>query len=199
MHVRRAVLLPAFLMTIILLPAGPALAETWTCTPDSAPDNTGSVYGPTPLDSEIVAWRSPIGASLAVHHEVGYARFNTTPVEPALDIATVTLHYYVNTTTGHARYIPGRDLLLLDGAGDHGRPGGLHLPHLGTAAHHGHPGRGRLRPGRPGHRPRLAGGDLPWVEDAGGVRRLSNRPPGFRAVNPGCRSGCKNRRSSHAG
>ncbi len=79
-----------------------AFADTTTCFPDNAAGHTGSVYGPTPQDSEIVAWHTPGGSLDYYFHEVGYARFNTSSIPEDVMILGVSVHFYVNTTSGNA-------------------------------------------------------------------------------------------------
>ncbi len=88
-----------------LLAFCPAQAATTICWPDAAPYNTGSVYGPTLLDSEIVAWRTPAsGYYQNYYHEVGYARFDVSAVPADEYIVSVTLNFYANDSSEHARY-----------------------------------------------------------------------------------------------
>lgn len=91
------------LAVLVLCPS--AHATTIVCWPDAAADNTGSVYGPTPLSSEIVAYRTPrTGSQQNYYHEVGYARFNISAVSDTEPVSSVTVHFYVNDSSGHARF-----------------------------------------------------------------------------------------------
>ncbi len=94
-----------FCLLAALALCSPVEADSIICWPDAAADNTGSVYGPTPLSNEIVAWRTPRSDySQNYYHEVGYARFNISAVPDTGLISAVTAHFYVNDFSGHAQF-----------------------------------------------------------------------------------------------